>query len=151
MALESTKRLPLGGSHHFELLNKSLNLKYAQHKNNLSSTESIQYIMENHTHCATNYRDQITFLEQVYNEERAYQLEEERKKNEALYGVPSDEAKKQEESKVACSAITYKSRTQRQNELIAAAEGDSIDREDHVIQLPWTVEAPPTEEELKKR
>ena len=36
MLLESTKRLPLGGSHHFDLLNKSLNLKYAQHKNNLS-------------------------------------------------------------------------------------------------------------------
>jgi hypothetical protein len=47
----------------------------------------------------------------VYNEERAYQLEEERKKNEALYGVPNEEAKRQEESKVACSAITYKSRT----------------------------------------
>jgi actin-related protein len=35
VALESTKRLALGGAHHLELLNKSLNLKYAQHKNTL--------------------------------------------------------------------------------------------------------------------
>jgi actin-related protein 5 len=46
---ENTKRLPLGGSHHFELMNKSLNLKYAQHKSNLQSPDAIQYIMENHT------------------------------------------------------------------------------------------------------
>lgn len=46
---ENTKRLPLGGSHHFELMTKSLNLKYAQHKNNLQSQDVIQYIMENHT------------------------------------------------------------------------------------------------------
>jgi hypothetical protein len=67
-------------------LNKSLNLKYTQHKNNLANPDSIQYILENHAHCATNYREQIQFLEHVYNEERAYQLEEERKKREALYG-----------------------------------------------------------------
>lgn len=55
-----------------ELLNKSLNLKYMQHKNTLSSPDSIQYIMENHTYCATNYRDQLLFLESIYNEEREY-------------------------------------------------------------------------------
>jgi actin-related protein 5 len=69
--LDTTKRLALGGSHHFELLNKSLTLKYAQHKNNLSQ-DAVQYIMENHTHCAQNYREQILFLESVYEEERNY-------------------------------------------------------------------------------
>ena len=34
--LQSSKRLPLGGQHHLELLYKSLNLKYGQHKNNLT-------------------------------------------------------------------------------------------------------------------
>lgn len=30
-------------------------------------------------------------------------------------------------------------------------ESDEIDKEDHVIQLPWTMEPVPTDEELKKR
>jgi actin-related protein 5 len=33
--MEGTKRLSLGGSHHFELLSKTLTLKYAQHKTTL--------------------------------------------------------------------------------------------------------------------
>lgn len=57
VSLENTKRLPIGGFHHNELLNKSLNLKYTQHKTSLSQPDTIQYIMENHTHCATNYRE----------------------------------------------------------------------------------------------
>lgn len=85
LLLDSTKRLPLGGSHHFELLSKSLTLKYAQHKNNLTP-DTIQYIVDHHTHVATNYREQILFLESIYEEERSYQKEEERKKHEALYG-----------------------------------------------------------------
>eukprot|EP00349_Pseudokeronopsis_sp_Brazil_P008678 CAMPEP_0202969588 /NCGR_PEP_ID=MMETSP1396-20130829/15393_1 /ASSEMBLY_ACC=CAM_ASM_000872 /TAXON_ID= /ORGANISM="Pseudokeronopsis sp., Strain Brazil" /LENGTH=42 /DNA_ID= /DNA_START= /DNA_END= /DNA_ORIENTATION= len=28
---------------------------------------------------------------------------------------------------------------------------DDIDKEDHVIQFPWQVEAPPTEDEMKRR
>ena len=107
--------------------------------------------MENHTFCASNYKDQIGFLQEVYNEERNFQLEEERKKNEALYGTVNQ---KQEESKITSktpSSIVYKNRIQRQNDLIAEAEGDTLDKEDHVIQLPWTMEAAPTEEELKKR
>ncbi len=71
--------------------------------------------MENHTHCAQNYREQILFLESVYEEERNYQKEEERKKQEALYGRKENK----EESKVQESAtqnpsgrkvITYKNR-----------------------------------------
>ena len=46
---EGTKRLGLGGSQHFDFLGKSLNLKYAQHKSSLSSPDTIQYIMENHS------------------------------------------------------------------------------------------------------
>lgn len=30
-------------------------------------------------------------------------------------------------------------------------DSEEIDKEDHVIQLPWTVETAPSEEELKKR
>lgn len=95
--LEGTKRLSLGGSHHFDLLNKSLNLKYAQHKNTLSNPDAIQYIMENHTYCATSYKEQINYLEKLYNEERAYQIDEEQKKYEAIYGV---DQQKEEERKI---------------------------------------------------
>jgi len=108
--------------------------------------------MENHTYTATNYKEQIQFLESIYNEERAYQQEEDRKKLEALYGA--HQPPKQEEAKVSASLsggkkiLTYKNRIQRQIEL----EGeDLVDKEDHVVQLPWqTVEAP-TDEEIKKR
>lgn len=30
-------------------------------------------------------------------------------------------------------------------------EDDHIDKEDHVIQLPWVMEAAPTDDELKRR
>ena len=52
--------------------------------------------MENHTYCAENYREQIQNLESIYNEERHYQREEERKKRLALYG----ENYRDEETKV---------------------------------------------------
>ena len=68
--------------------------------------------MENHTYTATNYREQIQFLESIYKEERAYQQEEDRKKLEALYGA--HQPPKQEEAKVALPAgiktLTYKNR-----------------------------------------
>ena len=68
--------------------------------------------MENHTYTATNYREQLHFLESIYNEERAYQQEEDRKKLEALYGA--HHPPKQEEAKVVPSGgiktLTYKNR-----------------------------------------
>jgi hypothetical protein len=77
--------------------------------------------MENHTHCATNYRDQTLYLETLFNEERAYQMEEERKKREALYGGGNNngaEKKENEEEKTAkipslCGRklVIYKGRT----------------------------------------
>lgn len=108
--------------------------------------------MENHTYTAINYKEQIQFLESIYNEERAFQQEEDRKKLEALYGA--HQPPKIEEAKVSASLLggkkilTYKNRIQRQIEL----EGeDQVDREDHVIQLPWQIVEAPTDEEIKKR
>ena len=45
--------------------------------------------------------------------------------------------------------LVYKNRTQRLNDLIET--DDSLDREDHSIQLPWQMMDAPSEEELKKR
>ncbi|CDW79283.1 actin-related protein 5 [Stylonychia lemnae] len=151
--LQQTKRLPLGGAHHQELLSKSLNLKYVQHKNNLTS-ESIQYIQENHTYCPTNYRDQILFLEQVYQEERNYQKEEEKKRQEALYGnVNNPQEPKslnpQGKDTLGRKLVIYKSRTHKLNDQLG--EDEALDKEDHVIQLPWVMESAPTDEEMKRR
>ena len=77
--------------------------------------------MENHTHCATNYREQLLFLESVYNEERLYQIEEEKKKTEALYGAQTETKNPEEEAKTSKITslttggrkllLTYKNRT----------------------------------------
>jgi hypothetical protein len=45
--------------------------------------------------------------------------------------------------------MIYKNRVQRQNDLIG--DEDTIDKEDHVIQFPFTMEAAPSEDELQKR
>jgi hypothetical protein len=165
--LDSTKRLPLGAWHHQDLLAKSLSLKYAQHKNTLSQPDTIQYIMENHTHCAGSYRDQIRFLETIYNEETAYQREEDRKKREALYGENYQNYRDEEKHKVcgpvkvgnvtifdsnpcAGKVLLYKNRIERDN-LKLFGECAGVDREDHVMQLPWIAEVAPSEEEVKKR
>jgi hypothetical protein len=31
------------------------------------------------------------------------------------------------------------------------ADGDDIDKDDHIIQFPWTIEAAPSDDEIKKR
>jgi hypothetical protein len=70
--------------------------------------------MENHTYCATNYREQILLLERIYNEERIYQLEEEKKKQEALYGPsktnPEEETKASPLTLSGKPLIVYKNR-----------------------------------------
>ena len=63
--LPLTKRLQLGGQHHNDLLARSLALKYPQHKSQLTP-EVIQELQEKYTYVATNYRDQISFLEAQY-------------------------------------------------------------------------------------
>lgn len=110
--------------------------------------------MENHTFCATNYREQTLYLETLFNEERAYQIEEDRKKHEAMYGNSADKKEDNEEEKSSKTSLSgrklviYKGRTQRQNEL----EGeDVVDKEDHIIQLPWQQEPIPTDDEIRRR
>lgn len=61
-----TKRIPLGGSHHNELLSKSLSLKYPQHR---LTPDQIQEIQVYHTYCAKNYQNQLAYLEALYDKE----------------------------------------------------------------------------------
>lgn len=71
----------------------------------------------------------------MYNEERTYQQDEEKKKNDSLYGNAANG--KKEESKVAnpdgTTTIAYRNRIERLNDLVGQKEGDEIDREDHII------------------
>ncbi len=84
--------------------------------------------------CATNYREQIQFLEQVYNEERTYQIEEERKKHEALYGTTAQEESKVKEptkpAQISSNVKIYRNRISRLNDQL---DEDSVDKEDHII------------------
>ena len=54
MQLEHTRRIPIGGNQHLEILQRSLNLKYPQFRQVLSS-EACQFIQHKHTKCAIDY------------------------------------------------------------------------------------------------
>jgi len=69
MSLKHSKRIPLGGHHHTEMVQRSLTLKYPQHKG-VFGYEQALYIHQNHSFCAYDYAEQITFLEKIYDAER---------------------------------------------------------------------------------
>lgn len=51
-----SKRIPLGGLNHTELLQKALGLKFPQHRLTQDNFLEIQF---EHTYCAKNYKKQI--------------------------------------------------------------------------------------------
>jgi len=78
-----TKRIPIGGLSHFELLTKSIQLKYPQHR---LTPENILEIQHEHTYCALNYREQIEYLQGLYDEDRKVEKENDKKRDDIFMG-----------------------------------------------------------------
>ena len=85
MSIRNTKRIPIGGSHHTELLQKSLSLKYPKHKNVFNYEQALD-IQHNHTRCSKDYDKQLTYLEKIYDEERETQIAEQKLRDEIFKG-----------------------------------------------------------------
>jgi len=88
----------------------------------------------------------------VYQQEKQQAIDDEIRYRENLMRKHADEDEGKEEEKKGEGLRrirVYRNRISKQQE-----EGDAddeIDKEDHIIQFPWTVQEPPSEEEMKKR
>lgn len=85
--ISHSKRIPIGGTQHFDLLQRTLLLKYPQHKSVLTQYDHIQEIQHNHSYCSQNFKQQINFLESLYDQERLVQIEADRKRYQTYLGI----------------------------------------------------------------
>jgi len=143
--VSNSKRISLGGSHHNELLTKSLNLRYPFHKKKLTPSV-IQEIQENHTACAQNYSDQLRFFEKEYQKAIAkFKEDESYKRKLMLEGSSALKDKKEADSlstlKIYRNAVDYANSQSEDPEIF----------EDRLIQLEWSQVDQPTEEDQKRK
>jgi actin-related protein 5 len=145
--VSNSKRISIGGSHHNELLSKSLNLRYPVHKAKLTH-QVVQEIQEKHTACALNYSDQLKFFEREYETESKKILEVETLKRKLLYEGSAALNAKLDEPKINESTLkVYRSSVDYANSKL---EDDPV-QQDRLVQLEWTKVDQPTEEDKKKK
>ena len=145
--VSNSKRIGIGGRHHHELLNKSLNIKYQVHKNKITPSVVTQ-IQHEHTACATNYADQLRYFEKEYEIEAIRVKEQEKIKRQIVLDGHNAVTKNQDTKQIISPTTkVYRNAIDYSNSLL---EGENL-LPDRIIQLDWSPEEQPTEEELKRK
>ena len=141
----NSKRISLGGSHHNELLTKSLSLRYPVHKGKLTPP-IIQEIQEQHTACAQNYAEQLNFFEKEYEKDvKKFKEAEALKRNMMLEGNSNLKTKIIENP--SSNLKIYRNAVDFKNSIL---EGSNI-LPDRLIQLEWSQVEKPSEEDQKRK
>ena len=71
--MDHTKRVSLDGHHSHDLLQKSLSLKYPEHKHHFNN-ESVNEIQRKYTQVAKNYDHQLKYMKKFHDAERRLEI-----------------------------------------------------------------------------